>query len=84
MNFSDQSYDTIVSTLSFCSYDNPSMVLAKINRWCRPNGQILFMEHGISSNLAISAIQKALNPLLYRTWMSQYKEHFRTDSGVRY
>ncbi|MDQ0192792.1 class I SAM-dependent methyltransferase [Paenibacillus wynnii] len=68
MNFSDQSFDTIVSTLSFCSYDNPKMVLDKINRWCRPNGQILFMEHGISSNLAVSAVQKALNPLLYRAY----------------
>lgn len=68
MNFSDQSFDTIVSTLSFCSYDNPLMVLDKINRWCKPNGQILFMEHGISSNLAVSAVQKALNPLLYRVY----------------
>jgi len=68
MNFPDQSFDTIVSTLSFCSYDNPMIVLDKINRWCRPNGQILFMEHGISSNLAVSAVQKALNPLLYRAY----------------
>ncbi|AOZ91222.1 class I SAM-dependent methyltransferase [Paenibacillus crassostreae] len=68
MNFSDQSFDTIVSTLSFCSYDNPSMVLDKINRWCRPDGQILLMEHGISSNLAFSTVQKVLNPLLYRAY----------------
>jgi len=68
MNFSDHSFDTIVSTLSFCSYDNPIMVLDKIKSWCRPNGQILLMEHGISSNLAVSVVQKAFNPLLYRTY----------------
>ncbi|RXZ78527.1 class I SAM-dependent methyltransferase [Paenibacillaceae bacterium] len=68
MNFPDQSFDTIVSTLSFCSYDNPLMVLDKINRWCKPNGQFLFMEHGISSNLPVSAVQQALNPLLYRIY----------------
>ncbi len=68
MNFPEQSFDTIVSTLSFCSYDNPLMVLDNINRWCRPNGQILFMEHGISSNLVVSTVQKALNPLLYRAY----------------
>jgi len=66
MNFPDHSFDTIVSTLSFCSYDNPLMVLNKINRWCKPDGKLLFMEHGISSNLAVSAVQKTLNPLLYR------------------
>ena len=68
MDFPDQSFDTIVSTLSFCSYDNPSMLLDKINRWCRGNGQILFMEHGISSNLVFSAVQKTFNPLLYRIY----------------
>jgi len=36
--------------------------------WCKPNGQILLMEHGISANLAVAAIQKALNPLLYRIY----------------
>jgi ubiquinone/menaquinone biosynthesis C-methylase UbiE len=70
MNFSDRSivrsFDTIVSTLSFCSYADPLMVLHKINRWCRLNGQILLMEHGISSNPVVSAAQRALNPLLYR------------------
>lgn len=68
MNFPDQSFDTIVSTLSFCSYNNPLMVLDKINRWCKPDGKILFMEHGISSNPVASAILKALNPLLYRVY----------------
>lgn len=66
MNFPDHSFDTIVSTLSFCSYDNPLLVLNKINRWCKPDGTLLFMEHGISSNVAVSAVQKTLNPLLYR------------------
>lgn len=68
MNFSDQSFDTIVSTLSFCSYDKPLMVLDKVNRWCKPNGQILLMEHGISTTIAVSAVQKALHPLLYRVY----------------
>lgn len=68
MNFSDQSFDTIVSTLSFCSYNKPSMVLEKINRWCKPDGQILFLEHGVSSNPAVSTVQKVFNPLLYRVY----------------
>lgn len=72
LSFPDHSFDTIVSTLSFCSYDNPLMVLDKIKRWCRPDGQILLMEHGISSNLALSAAQKAFNPLLYRVYGCHY------------
>jgi len=86
LNFSDQSFDTIVSTLSFCSYDNPLVVLNKINRWCKPNGQILLMEHGISSNLAVSAIQKALNPLLYRVYGCHHTRNILgliRESGIR-
>ncbi|MBU5672810.1 class I SAM-dependent methyltransferase [Paenibacillus brevis] len=68
MDFSEQSFDTIVSTLSFCSYNNPLMVLDKINRWCKPDGKILLIEHGISSNYMVSMLQKLLNPLLYRSY----------------
>lgn len=66
MDFPQQSFDTVVSTLSFCSYENPLIVLEKINNWCKPDGNILLMEHGISTNSAVSFLQKALNPLLYR------------------
>lgn len=72
MDFPDQAFDTIISTLSFCSYDNPLMVLNKIKRWCKPDGQILLLEHGISSNLGVSAAQKVLNPLLYRIYGCHY------------
>ncbi|TDL56147.1 class I SAM-dependent methyltransferase [Paenibacillus dendritiformis] len=68
LDFAVHSFDTVVSTLSMCSYDQPRMVLDKIARWCRPDGLILLMEHGISSNRALSAVQRALNPLLYRTY----------------
>ncbi|WP_052339643.1 class I SAM-dependent methyltransferase [Gorillibacterium massiliense] len=67
MQFPDRSFDTIVSTLSMCSYERPSVVLEKINRWCKPDGQILLMEHGISTNLPLSLIQRTLDPLLHRT-----------------
>lgn len=85
MDCSHQSFDTIVSTLSFCSYDKPLMVLEKINRWCKPNGQILLMEHGISTNLAVSAVQKALNPLLYRVYGCHYTRNMLgliRESGI--
>lgn len=66
LEFAEHSFDTIVSTLSFCSYENPLMVLEKLSRWCKPEGNILFIEHGISSNLVVSTLQKVCDPLLYR------------------
>lgn len=67
MDFPDHSFDTVVSTLSFCGYENPLDVFEKVNRWCRPDGNILLMEHGISTNVIVSSLQKLMNPVLYRT-----------------
>lgn len=63
LSFPTDTFDTIVSTLSFCGYENPSSVLAKLNDWCKPDGQILLMEHGISSNPVIRNIQNFVNPM---------------------
>ncbi|XID91307.1 class I SAM-dependent methyltransferase [Paenibacillaceae bacterium WGS1546] len=66
MTFPDGSFDTIVSTLSFCSYDDPLALLRKLQSWLRPGGKVLMMEHGISSNPLLALAQRALDPLLYR------------------
>ncbi|WP_042463124.1 class I SAM-dependent methyltransferase [Neobacillus dielmonensis] len=66
LDFPESLFDTVVSTLSLCSYEDPLMVLRKINHWCKQDGQILLMEHGISSNPIVSSIQKTIDPLFYR------------------
>ncbi|MBS4218574.1 class I SAM-dependent methyltransferase [Bacillus sp. FJAT-49711] len=66
VSFETHSFDTIVSTLSFCSYENPLFMMKKIQQWCKPGGKILLLEHGISTNRIVAVIQRMLNPLLYR------------------
>lgn len=66
LSLPDESFDTIVSTLTLCGYDNPLEVLHKFRRWCRPDGRILMMEHGISSIRFIGYLQNAVNPLFRR------------------
>jgi ubiquinone/menaquinone biosynthesis C-methylase UbiE len=67
LDFREDSFDTIVSTLSLCSYDDPLKVLHNFNRWCRPEGEILLLEHGLSSNRFlrgfINPVLNMLNPL---------------------
>ncbi|MBS4201003.1 class I SAM-dependent methyltransferase [Bacillus sp. FJAT-49732] len=67
ISFEQHSFDTIVSTLSFCSYENPLSMMKNIQQWCKPGGKILLLEHGISNNRFVAFLQKILNPLLYRT-----------------
>lgn len=66
LDLPEHSFDTIVSTLSFCGYEDPLAVLDLFNRWCKPGGRILLMEHGISSNRLVGGIQHLLNPVLHR------------------
>ncbi|MBO8163570.1 MAG: class I SAM-dependent methyltransferase [Brevibacillus sp.] len=64
--FAPDSFDTVVSTLSLCAYQDPVQVLRQCCRWCRKEGRILLLEHGLSSWRSIAFLQKAADPLAYR------------------
>jgi ubiquinone/menaquinone biosynthesis C-methylase UbiE len=46
--FSDQRFDTVVSSLSTCTFPNPVGTLQEMGRVCKPTGRILLLEHGRS------------------------------------
>jgi ubiquinone/menaquinone biosynthesis C-methylase UbiE len=46
--FSDNSFDTVVSSLTACTFPNPVAALKEMARVCRPSGRILLLEHGLS------------------------------------
>jgi ubiquinone/menaquinone biosynthesis C-methylase UbiE len=48
LSFPDESFDTVVDTLSLCTFSDPSAVLNEIARVCRRSGSILLLEHGRS------------------------------------
>jgi ubiquinone/menaquinone biosynthesis C-methylase UbiE len=47
--FSDKCFDTVVSSLSTCTFPNPVAALKEIARVCRTEGQVLLLEHGRSN-----------------------------------
>jgi ubiquinone/menaquinone biosynthesis C-methylase UbiE len=49
LDFPDASFDTVISALSTCSFQNPIIALHEMRRMCKPGGQILLLEHGRSS-----------------------------------
>jgi ubiquinone/menaquinone biosynthesis C-methylase UbiE len=49
LGFRDGSFDTVVSTLSTCTFPNPIQALREMSRVCRPDGRILLVEHGRSN-----------------------------------
>lgn len=49
LRFPDASFDTVVSTLSLCTFPNPVAALGEMERVRRPDGRILLLEHGRSN-----------------------------------
>ena len=66
VEFEENSFDTIVSSLSFCSYNNPVELLNKFNLWCKEGGQILLLEHGLVKFKVLQVLQRAIDPLTMR------------------
>ncbi len=46
--FPDHCFDTVVSSLSTCTFPNSAGALKEMGRVCKPSGQILLLEHGRS------------------------------------
>ncbi len=46
--FLDETFDTVVDSLTLCTFTHPIAALREIARVCRPNGRILLLEHGRS------------------------------------
>ncbi|WP_166001136.1 class I SAM-dependent methyltransferase [Bacillus sp. Cs-700] len=64
LEFEENTFDTVVSTLSMCSYPHPAFVLEKMAKWCKPGGQVLLFEHGVSTNPLVGKLQTQLDPFL--------------------
>jgi ubiquinone/menaquinone biosynthesis C-methylase UbiE len=46
--FPDSSFDTVISSLSTCTFPNPVAALEEMARVCRSEGKVLLLEHGRS------------------------------------
>jgi ubiquinone/menaquinone biosynthesis C-methylase UbiE len=60
--FKDETFDTVVSTFTFCSIENINAAMKEFHRVLKLNGQLIFLEHGLSPNKKISFIQNHINP----------------------
>jgi ubiquinone/menaquinone biosynthesis C-methylase UbiE len=73
LEFPDQSFDTVTSTLSTCTFPDPIQALQEMKRVCRKDGLILLLEHGHSS----------------MPWLAGYQDrhvlkHYQQHAGCRW
>lgn len=57
LDFPDDSFDTVVTSLSTCTFPDPDAALGEMARVCRPDGRIRLLEHGRSTVGPIARFQ---------------------------
>lgn len=60
--FEDGAFDTVVSTLTLCTTPDPLRLLGEMTRVCRPDGRILLLEHGLSTQRSINWVMHRVAP----------------------
>ena len=64
--YADNSFDTVIASFVFCSVPKPRKGLKEIYRVLKPGGQLLLLEHVLSSNRVLAFVMNLLNPLVVR------------------
>ncbi|WAR45058.1 class I SAM-dependent methyltransferase [Methylomonas rapida] len=64
--YADNSFDTVIASFVFCSVPQPRKGLKEIYRVLKPGGQLLLLEHVLSSNKMMAKLMNLLNPLMVR------------------
>lgn len=66
LGFPDNSFDTIIATCVFCSVPDPVKGFQELRRVCKPDGQMVFLEHVRSSKKFMGLLMDFFNPLVVR------------------
>lgn len=66
LGFRDGTFDTVMSSLSTCTFVDPVAALREMARVCRPDGRILLLEHGRSSRRWLGRLQDRFAEAHYR------------------
>lgn len=64
--FATDRFDTVVTTFTLCSVNDPAQVLQEIKRVLKPGGTAIFLEHGRAPDAAVRKWQSRIEPLWKR------------------
>ncbi|HLR73507.1 MAG TPA: class I SAM-dependent methyltransferase [Pseudogracilibacillus sp.] len=68
MTFEDNTFDFIVATCVYCSVPNPAQGMKEMRRVCKPDGEILLLEHMRSDNPILGKAMDVINPIVVGTY----------------
>ncbi len=62
----DRTFDTVVCTWTLCSIPAPELAVAEMRRVLKPEGELIFVEHGRSDEPGVAKWQARIEPLWKR------------------
>jgi ubiquinone/menaquinone biosynthesis C-methylase UbiE len=80
LEFGDNTFDTVVASLVFCSVPDPVRGLIEVKRVCKQGGKIVLLEHVISDNPILGWLMNLINPLV--VYMRGSNINRRTERNV--
>lgn len=63
MPFDDNGFDSVLVTWTLCSIPDVASALAEMRRVLKPDGELIFIEHGLAPEPRVAAWQHRLNPI---------------------
>jgi len=64
LEFEANTFDTVVTSCTFCSVPDPVKGLKELNRVLKPDGQLLMFEHVRPTNFILGAMMDILTPIV--------------------
>ncbi|MFN2100562.1 class I SAM-dependent methyltransferase [Altererythrobacter sp. MF3-039] len=61
--FASSSFDMVVCTYTLCSVQDHSRVISELKRILKPEGRLLFLEHGRSPDASVAKWQDRIEPI---------------------
>jgi len=61
--YNDDYFDTVVVTFTLCSVQDVKRTLSEARRVLKPNGKLLFLEHGASPDARVAKWQNRIEPI---------------------
>ncbi len=66
LEFADNTFDTVVGSMVFCSIPDPVRGIREVERVCKRGGKVVLLEQDFSSNRFSRLLVKLANPLVIR------------------
>ena len=64
LEFSSESFDSVIDTFSFCTFSEPNKVVQEMVRVLKPGGVLVLLENSVSTNPILAALQDASEPIV--------------------